>query len=156
MPERTRPLARDPGAVPRISEMTPGYQFPRTAGELIAAREAQLAALAPAVRDCPNGHGPMKPRPLAGQAYEQLFCGLWWDCDGRCASSTLAVSRDLAYQNGEPYLNDGTWEKWGGTAWIPVADEELGQWRAACRERADAVERKRLRAPRHRKRRAAL
>lgn len=29
---------------------------------------------------CPRGHGPMTLRPLDQQTYEQLWTGVWYDC----------------------------------------------------------------------------
>lgn len=46
-----------------------------------------------------EGHGPMVPRPVAGQTYEQQFCGIWYDCgQPRCRNSRLLASRELADQ----------------------------------------------------------
>jgi hypothetical protein len=126
--------AAGPGPVPRISALTSRYRFPRTTGELIEARLAQLETLAPDGRDCPNGHGPMQARQLHQQTYEQLFCGLWWDCRNGCTATWCAHSRDLAYQNGEPYRNRDRWEKYDGTSWVPITDAEADQFWTARRE----------------------
>ena len=131
--------AAGPGPVPRISALTPGYRFPGTQEELIAARLAQLETLTPAGHDCPNGHGPMQARQLHQQTYEQLFCGLWWDCRNGCTATWCAQSRDLAYQNGEPYRNGDRWEKYDGTGWVPITDTEADQFWAARREWLHAV-----------------
>lgn len=131
--------ATGPGPVPRISALTPRYRFPRAREELVAARRAQLETLAPDGRDCPNGHGPMQARPLDQQTPEQLFCGLWWDCRNGCTSTWCAHSRDLAYQNGEPYRNGDRWEKFDGTGWVPIADTEADQFWATRREWLDAL-----------------
>ena len=131
--------ATGPGPVPRISAPTSGYRFPGTREELIAARQAHLDTLAPADHDCPNGHGPMQARPLDQQTYEQLFCGLWWDCRNGCTSTWCANSRGIAYQNGEPYRHGDRWEKFDGTRWVPVADTEADKFWAARREWLDAL-----------------
>ena len=131
--------ATGPGSVPRISAQTPGYRFPRDREELIAARQAQLETLTLAGHDCPNGHGPMQARPLDQQTPEQLFCGLWWDCRNGCTSTWCANSRDLAYQNGEPYCNGHRWEKWDGAGWVPIPDAEADQFWAARREWLDTL-----------------
>jgi hypothetical protein len=127
------------GPVPRISALTSGYRFPRTREELIAARQAQLETLAPPCHDCLNGHGPMQARPLDQQTDEQLFCGLWWDCRNGCTSAWCARSRDLAYQNGEPYRNGDRWEKFDGAGWVPITEAEADQFWAARRGWLDAL-----------------
>lgn len=43
---------------------------------------------------CPNGHGPMHPRPAALQTPEQQWCGAWFDCH-HCKSSVLIKSAAL-------------------------------------------------------------
>lgn len=49
------------------------------------------------------GHGPMTLRPLAGQTYEQLWTGPWYDCTHvehgqRCLNSaTLMTDEAKAY-----------------------------------------------------------
>jgi hypothetical protein len=131
--------AAGPGPVPRISSPASSYRFPGTREELIAARLAQLETLAPAGHDCPAGHGPMQPRQLHQQTYEELFCGLWWDCSNGCTATWCANSRDLAYQNGEPYRNGDRWEKYNGTGWVTITDTEADQFWAARREWLDAV-----------------
>ena len=122
------------GPIPRISALTPSYRFPGTKEDLIAARLAQLETLTPAGHDCPNGHGPMQPRQLHQQTYEQLSCGLWWDCRNGCTSTWCAHSRDLAYQLGEPYRDGDGWEKFDGTGWVPITGAEADQFWAARRE----------------------
>lgn len=110
--------------MPRISALITGYQYPRTITELITLRTAQLEEHPEETRNCPNGHGPMQPRPLAPQTYEQLYCGLWWDCKSGCASSGARTSRDLAYDHGEPYNTGHGWEKFDGARWVQISDAE--------------------------------
>ena len=117
---------------PRISGPVKGYRYPRTVAELIALRSAQLEARPEQLRvySCPHGHGPQQPRPLGQQTYEQLYCGLWWDCKNGCTSSALVQSRDLAYDHGEPYHDGYGWEKFDGASWAPISDREAAQFRA--------------------------
>lgn len=51
---------------------------------------------------CIKEHGPMVARDPAGQTREQLFCGVWYDCQhSRCRSSALIASPGLTRQLGE-------------------------------------------------------
>ena len=123
---------------PRISELVPGYSYPRTVAELVRLRAGQFAAMPRAARECQReGHGDLVPRPLERQTYEQLYCGLWWDCpaDIGCGGQ-FATSRDLAYDHGEPYNTGHGWEKFTPAGWVPISDEEaeafwddLSAWR---------------------------
>lgn len=121
------------------------YPYPRTVAEMIPARKAEVEAHAvPACR----AHGPMTLRPLKGQTYEQMFCGLHYDC-ADCRSSVLIPSRDLAHHLGEPYNDGRQWWQHDGTTWQPISDAEaeaFRQRRAAEREeyqrRAAAAARK--------------
>jgi hypothetical protein len=62
----------------------------------------------------------MPARPLDRQTYEQLWCGLWWDCQ-QCGSSSGYASRELAAYHGEPYtVRKGSYEVWNGAAWLPL------------------------------------
>lgn len=140
-------MSKDLGPMPRISPdpYAGRYPWPKTAADMIPARQATLAALEGQEFPCPNGHGPMQPRPLGQQTYEQLFCGLWWDCDGgdyrKCASSTSVPSRELAVHLGEPHRTDeGGWEKHDGAAWVAITDDEAEAFwaeRQAWREARD-------------------
>jgi hypothetical protein len=120
---RLRAAMDDPR--PRISQPVTSYPYPRTIPELIQYRRAQLEARGP--EDPPvchySEHGLLVLRPLEGQSYESLYCGLWWDCQ-RCASSTLYPSRDLCYDHGEPYDTGRGWEKHTPGGWAPVSDDE--------------------------------
>lgn len=103
---------------------------PRTAAEMIPVRLEEIKRR-DAKPECPNGHGVMPARPLAGQTYEQLYCGVWYDCKlresgERCMSSASYASRELAAYHGEPYvLADGTSETWTGTEWQPITTTEF-------------------------------
>lgn len=114
---------------------------PRTIAEMIPVRQAELAAReTPA---CPiDGHGLMAARPLDRQTYEQMWCGVWYDCDHpRCSASVSWPSRELAAYHGEPYNTGTGWEQWTGTSWEPITDAQAeAHWaaRVADRERRDA------------------
>jgi hypothetical protein len=110
---------------PRISELIPGYRYPRTIAEMMPERRREFQAHAGREHHCPNGHGPMQPRALEGQTYEELYCGLWWDCKHGCTSSGAVSSRDLAYDHGEPYNTGDGWEKFTPAGWVPVTAEEV-------------------------------
>lgn len=118
----------DPGPRPRISELVKGYQYPRTVDELVRLRLAQLEALGPQQRICPSSkeHGPMPLREISAsrQTYEQLYCGLWWDCKA-CHSGSTQPSRDLAYDHGEPYNTGRGFEKFDGRGWVPISEAEV-------------------------------
>lgn len=103
---------------------------PRTVAEMIPVRRAELAAHAGEDTDCPNGHGPMPPRPLESQTYEQMWCGLWWDCE-QCACSRSYLSRELAAYHGEPYvIRDGEHEMWNGREWVTITQAQFDTyWR---------------------------
>jgi hypothetical protein len=120
---------------PRISETVKGYQHPRTIAEMLPVREAEIAAHAHEEHTCPE-HGPMPPRPLAQQTYEQLWCGVWYDCaafrgNQQCGSTQVIHSRDLAYEHGEPYDTGHGWEKFTPAGWVAITDEEAGAYWAA-------------------------
>jgi hypothetical protein len=54
-------------------------------------------ALPMALPMCPSGkegHGRMHLRPPHRQSKEQLWCGVWYDCD-KCTSSTCYQSQEL-------------------------------------------------------------
>ena len=120
---------------PRISDLVPGYRYPRTAAELVNLRAEQFAAMPQGKRECRREeHGELVPRPLERQTYEQLFCGLWWDCpaDIGCGGQ-FAISRDLAYDHGEPYNTGYGWEKFTPAGWVPISDEEAEAfWNDLC------------------------
>jgi hypothetical protein len=116
---------------PRISDIITSYPYPHTIAELVTLRTAQLKEQPGETRDCPHGHGPMQFRPLGQQPYEQLYCGLWWDCKNGCSSSGTRTSRDLAYDHGEPYNTGYGWEKFDGTSWVPVSDAEAAAFWAS-------------------------
>lgn len=119
--------------------MTQAYAYPRTAAEMIPVRRAEVEAHAHEVPSC-EVHGPMEPRRLEGQTYEQLFCGVWYDCkDPRCGSSAIFASRDLAYQNGEPYYDGARYWKHDGVAWRQVSRAEAEEFFAPKRAEHDAV-----------------
>ena len=61
-------------------------------------REAHAAEKTAAVPECATpGHGPMEPRDLTAQTYEQMWCGVWYDCTHpQCRSSVLIKSPELA------------------------------------------------------------
>lgn len=129
---------------PRISELTKGYRHPAGAPEALAARRAQLdAATDLQSRECPYGHGLMVARPLEQQTYEQLWCGLWWDCKNGCTSSFCENSRDLSYEHGLPYCNGDTWEKWDGTGWAAIPGSEAETFWAGLRTWQEAQQPKR-------------
>lgn len=44
------------------------------------------------------GHGYMVLRPKERQTPEQLWCGVWYDCQ-KCTGGTLFPSRELLEQN---------------------------------------------------------
>jgi hypothetical protein len=71
--------------------------------EMIPARKAELETLPADAPTCPSeGHGRMMPRSLTTQTYEQMFCGVWFDCtQPRCRNSRLSVSPELAHQLGQ-------------------------------------------------------
>lgn len=135
---------------PRISERTERYPFPRTDADMRAAREAQAAEQKHDVPTCSYKHGPMVARDLATQTYEQMFCGLWWDCQS-CNSSVSYTSRELAFEHGEPYAGPNGWEKWDGAAWVAITDAEADAYwaaRAAWQESRQPVARRRPRKAR--------
>lgn len=139
---------------PRISELTKGYRHPAGVSEALAARKAQLdAAVDLQARECPHGHGLMVMRPLEQQTYEQLFCGLWWDCKNGCTSNYCEYSRDLAYTHGMPYRNGKAWEKWDGTGWTAIPPMTAEAFWAELRAWDEAQQPKRR--PARRKRAAA-
>jgi hypothetical protein len=119
--------------------MTSTYTYPRTVAEMIPAREAEIKAHIHEATDCPSGHGPRTPRPLGQQPYEQMFCGVWFDCNyPGCYSTQLIKSRDLAHQLGEPHHDSTGWQKHDGTGWQPVSDEEAAAfWEQAAAEREE-------------------
>ena len=127
---RLRATMADPR--PRISQPVTSYPYPKTITELARHRTAQLDARGP--EDPPachySEHGPLVLRPLGGQSYESLYCGLWWDCQ-RCASSTLYPSRDQAYDHGEPYNTGTGWEKYTPDGWTPISGDEAAAYWAA-------------------------
>ena len=66
-----------------------------TIAEMVPARQAEMAAR-PAPECGTSGHGPMEPRDLTAQTYEQTWCGVWYDCpQPYCRSSVLYPSREL-------------------------------------------------------------
>ena len=82
----------------------------------------------------------MEPRRLEGQTYEQLFCGVWYGCkDPRCGNSATFASRDLAYQNGEPYYDGARYWKHDGATWRSISKAEAEEFFAAKRAEHDAV-----------------
>ena len=129
-------MVKDLGPLPRISAEAPRYPWPRTEADMIPARRATLAANAGRDFPCPQGHGQMQPRPLESQTYEQLFTGVHWECGKgdyqKCSSGSLVPSRELAVHHGEPHHTDeGSWEKYDGTAWVAITDEEVEAYWAA-------------------------
>lgn len=125
---RLRAAMADPR--PRISQPITSYPYPRTVADLIEQRRAQLEVRGPEdPPTCPTyaGHGPLTPRPLERQTYEQLYCGLWWDCE-RCTGGVSYPSRDLAYDHGEPYNTGRGWEKFTPAGWVPVSDDEAAEF----------------------------
>jgi hypothetical protein len=107
---------------------------PRTVAEMIPVREDEIRARNAKPRCHIKGHGIMQPRPLAGQTYEQMWCGVWYDCTAfvgnqRCGSSASYSSRELAAYHGEPYVVDATHhEVWDGSGWQPVSEEEAAAY----------------------------
>ena len=65
---------------------------------MMPARQAEIAARP--VPECTTpGHGPMEPRDLTAQTYEQMWCGIWYDCQHpRCRSSVLIRNPELRDQ----------------------------------------------------------
>ena len=126
MTTKTRPLPPDP----------------RTIAEMIPVREAEIKARDAKPRCHIQGHGVMKPRDLKTQTYEQLWCGVWYDCQAfsgmhRCGSSATYSSRELAAYHGEPYCVDAEhFETWTGTDWQPITKAEVdAYWVARLAER---------------------
>ena len=144
--------SKDLGPLPRISAEAPRYPWPRTEGEMLPARRATLAANEGREFPCPHGHGPMEPRPLERQTYEQLFCGLHWDCQ-HCGCGASIPSRELAVHLGEPHRTDeGAWEKYDGTAWVAITDAEAEGFWAARQAWQEENRRQMAQAARRRKR----
>jgi hypothetical protein len=112
--------------IPRISELNPKYREPRTIADMLPARREQMEWYVSTgnVPECHYaGHGPLTPRPLEGQTYEQMYCGIWFDCQ-ECASGASFHSRELAHYHGEPYRHLGTYQKYDGAAWADITDAE--------------------------------
>ena len=125
------------------------YYYPRTVEEMIPVRRAEVANYP--VPECSHGHGPLTLRRLEGQTYEQMFCGIWYDCTaegiGHCMGM-LYKSRDLAHQLGEPWHDGAQWWQHDGREWVKISDDEAAEF---WQERADAEaerERERLAAAR--------
>lgn len=142
---------------PRISETVKGYQHPRAIAEMIPVRRAEVESHAHEDHDCPSGHGPMPPRPLEQQTYEQMWCGVWYDCqtfngNHRCGGGQVIHSRDLAYEHGEPYSTGHGWEKFTPAGWVPISGEEASAYWAARKAWHD--ERERQYAGKRRRRRS--
>jgi len=116
---------------------------PRTVAEMIPVREAEIKARDAKPRCHVKGHGIMQPRPLAGQSYEEMWCGVWYDCTGyvgmhRCGSSASYSSRELAAAHGEPYVVDATHsETWNGSEWVPISQAEATAYWEALIARKD-------------------
>jgi hypothetical protein len=125
------------------------YRYPRTVAEMIPERRADAERYP--VPECSHGHGPMVLREISEsrQTYEQMFCGVWYDCrDPQCSSSVLYRSRDLAHQLAEPWHDGAQWWQHNGTAWVKISDREADEF---WQERAEAQaerERQRLAAGR--------
>lgn len=113
---------------PNIHTVVGRYPYPQTTAYMIPVRRRELEAHAHQIPGCPHGHGPMEPRDPAGQSYEQLLCGIWYDC-ASCASSATWPSRELAYDQGEPYNTGSGWERFDGSGWVPADQAEVdGFW----------------------------
>ena len=137
---------------------------PRTIAEMIPVREAEIRARDAKPRCHIKGHGVMQPRDLKTQTYEQMWCGVWYDCQAfsgmhRCSSSATYSSRELAAYHGEPYCVDAEhFETWDGTQWVPVSKADAHAWfenRATERDHQVAEDVRRARASRRRRVRAA-
>ena len=118
--------------MPRISERDPKFREPRTIADMLPDRRAELAARA--VPKCPNRHGPMVARPLESQSYEQMYCGIWYDCapgpaGSHCTSSVGYDSRELAHYHGRPYNDGRQWFKYQDSGWVVISgDDAAGFW----------------------------
>lgn len=117
------------------------HQYPRTVAEMIPARKAEVERYP--VPECSHGHGPMVLREIseARQTYEQMFCGLWYDCRdarltyGSYCGSVLYKSRDLAHQLGEPWHDGAQWWQHNSREWVKISDAEADEF---WQERAEA------------------
>jgi hypothetical protein len=142
--------------IPRISERDPKFREPRTADEMLPARRAELAALP--VPDCPNGHGPMVVRPLESQTYEQLYCGIWYDCapgPHQCMSSVGYTSRELAHYHGRPYNDGSQWWKYHDGGWVPISKAEADEFWRRLAAWQDVRHQEMFGKPKRRRKRAA-
>jgi hypothetical protein len=89
---------------------------------LLAERQAELRTRV--VPGCPACFKPMAARSLTGQAYDELYIGVHYECQASCCP-VLGVTRpgrQVAASHGEPYNVDGRsqYELWDGRAWVPV------------------------------------
>ena len=151
--------SKDLGPLPRISAEAPRYPWPKKTAEMFTARQATIAAHDGQEFPCPQGHGQMQPRPLGQQTYEQVFCGVRWECEACAAGITfgsrsiLIPSRELAVHLGEPHRTDeGGWEKYDGAAWVAITDEEAEAFWTARQAWQDENQRRMIQAARRRKR----
>ena len=117
---------------------------PRTVAEMIPVREAEITAREAPVCGKGKRHGKMAPRPLAKQTYEQMFCGVGYECAREeCSGNAHYLSRELAAYHGEPYVvRDGEYETWDGSAWQPVSQAGFDAYwdkRIAEQERRQAA-----------------
>lgn len=116
----------DVAAMPRIGELDTKFREPKTPAEMIPARLALIEALGEQL--CSQCRKPLVARDPRTQSYEQLWCGLNFDCpNSEC--SVVCQSWDgpeLAHYHGRPYSPDGgkTWQKYAGGAWVEVTEQE--------------------------------
>lgn len=121
------------------------YSYPRTVAEMIPVRLAEVANYP--VPECSHGHGPMVLREIseARQTYEQMFCGIWYDCYDPQGyhptvphSTILYKSRDLAHQLGEPWNDGAQWWQHNSREWVKISGEEAAEfWQERAEEQAE-------------------
>jgi hypothetical protein len=116
----------------RLAQLPPD---PATITAMIPVRQAEIEARGAQPCSTDPGHGAVIPRPLESQSYEQMFCGVWYDCgDEGCTGNVHYLSRELAAYHSEPYvICEGEYEAWDGSRWVPVTRAQFDTYWARRR-----------------------
>lgn len=118
--------------MPRISELDPKFREPRTAAEMIPARQVQITALGE--RRCGKCGTVLAARDPATQTYESLWCGVSLDCPNRGCAVVCETwdSPQLAHYHGRPFSTDGKHAmKYTPRGWVDITEQEAAAFWAS-------------------------